>query len=188
MGGWSAIRFVSRLPIQIRLRPPGQPGIRRARSWYSGELYVSRVYADVRDGRDAPPSILFAWRAACVRSRTVPILEVATGSLPQYRQSKVLLWEIRQLLRRRAARGSSDRFGVLGVLFCGARRQTRSARSKSDCAKRVRRQTRALSSRTTREESYLQSPRLKGIGWWKTKTAALKKQTPPVAGFVCRSS
>ncbi len=38
------------------------------------------------------------------------------------------------------------------------------------------------------KKSYLQSPRLKGIGWWKTKTAALKKQTPPVAGFVCRSS
>jgi hypothetical protein len=71
LGGWSAIRFVSRLSIQIRLRPPGQPGIRKARSWYSGELYISRVYADVRDGRGAPPSILFTWRATRVRSRVL---------------------------------------------------------------------------------------------------------------------
>ena len=38
------------------------------------------------------------------------------------------------------------------------------------------------------EENDLQSPRLKGVGRRETKTTALKKQTPPAAGFVCRSS
>ena len=50
------------------------------------------------------------------------------------------------------------------------------------CAKRICRQTRALTGRTNGEENYLQSPRLKGVGRRETKTTALEKENPANGG------